>query len=274
MGPVRRAGPIGALRTRHFLCHANATRLRYLRLSSGSSSGAWGKLMIVKTWARSDGLPFAGGLIVLLAAAALPSDALAQAPPSRLQGPPASPLPPAAAPPALAQPAPATADLLERERFRRRAAEIAQKQLEVLAEQLREQLSFEIAQRKAAEAELSQAATRIKLTDQIDEERQRLLDDAMRKIKQQRDVLERQNLTLTQQLSAEASRRRALEVRLREAEALVQQTEPDAQGGAGGKLASRVEELERALNAAQWARKLAEAQLKLATERQNRNNSR
>ena len=69
----------------------------------------------------------------------------------------------------------ATAEL-GRERFRRKAAEVAQKQLEVLADLLREQLAKEIMARRAAEVVAAELLSRAKLEEQIDGERQRLKD--------------------------------------------------------------------------------------------------
>lgn len=69
---------------------------------------------------------------------------------------------------------PEVLDELGRERFRRKAAEDAQKQLEVLADNLRAQLAEEIKARQAAEAVASELLSRATLEAQIDGERQRL----------------------------------------------------------------------------------------------------
>ncbi|MFT5508483.1 MAG: hypothetical protein ACI89J_001558 [Hyphomicrobiaceae bacterium] len=122
----------------------------------------------------------------------------------------------------------ATAEL-GRERFRRKAAEVAQKQLEVLADQLREQLAKEIMARRAAEVVAAELLSRAKLEEQIDGERQRLKDAA----------------------PAVAPLRAGV-------------------GGDAFRLKTLVKDLERKLKAAEWARKLAEAQLKILSGNRER----
>lgn len=152
---------------------------------------------------------------------------------------------------------PADLELLRKERFRRRTAEAAQKQLERLAEQLREQLIAEVSARKSAEAALKSTLAKIKLAEDIDEERKRLRDSNVQALEKRREDLQRDNLRLSQQLAEEVNRRQQLEAKL----------EQVLNSGEQSKLAARIEELERALNAAQWARKLAEAQLELVAAR-------
>lgn len=187
------------------------------------------------------------GLLVLTGALAA-----AQSDPNRLQGPPLS----------ASRPAPGN-DILRKEQFRRRAAESAQKQLEQLAEQLREQLVLEVAARKAAEDTLTRTTTRNKLTDQIDQERQRLRGDQIETLKARRDTLEQQVLQLSRQLTDEAARRQKLEEQLQQAGGAV----PNATAG-NAKLNARIQRLEHELNAEKWARRLSEAQLKLLQARQ------
>jgi hypothetical protein len=124
---------------------------------------------------------------------------------------------------------PSGAAELGRERFRRKAAEAAQKQLEVLADQLRQQLAKEIAARRAAQVVAAELLSRATLEEQIDDERQRLKDAA-----------------------------RAV---------------PPLRAGASGdasQLVTLVKGLERKLKAAEWARKLAEAQLKILSGNRGR----
>lgn len=145
-------------------------------------------------------------LVVSLLASSLSiaaGQARCQSGPNRLQGP--SPVPPGLSP--------TDSDVLAREQFRRRAAEAAQKQLEKLADQLRTRLASEIAARKRAEAQLSELLRRSELTDQIDEQRQRLREDTV------------------------------------------------------AQLRARNKQLEGELNAALWAKKLAEEQLKVINQR-------
>lgn len=177
----------------------------------------------------------------------LPGHALAQ-----------SQQPPVAGP--IIETVPADIEMLRKERFRRRTAETAQKQLERLADQLREQLIAEVAARKSAEASLKSTLAKIKLSDDIDSERKRLRDSNLLALAKRRDDLERENLRLSQQLAEEINRRQQLEAKI----------EQVLNSGAEAKLAARIIELERALNAARWARKLAEAQLELVAERLNK----
>ena len=118
---------------------------------------------------------------------------------------------------------------LRRERFRRRAAEAAQKQLEVLADQLREQLAKEIAARKAAETVAAELALRTKFEEQVDGERQRL--KAATKVPEPK----RANV-----------------------------------GSDTSQLKAMINDLQRKLKAEEWARKLAEAQLKIISEKSSR----
>lgn len=160
------------------------------------------------------------GIAVAIAAAAAPAGA--QTLPSKLQG------------PTKAEDAPASAKqggaaALRRERFRRMAAEAAQKQLEILADQLRQQLAREITARQAAEVVAAELLSRAKLEEQIDSERQRLKAAAETATPQRAGV------------SGDASQLKAL-----------------------------IKDLERKLKTAEWARKLAEAQLKIMTGNRGR----
>ncbi|MBU2531951.1 MAG: hypothetical protein KKB37_04385 [Alphaproteobacteria bacterium] len=156
-------------------------------------------------------------------------------------------------------------DGLRREQFRRRAAEAAQKQLEHLAEKMRQQLGEEVAARKAAEASLARLLERVTLTDQIDEERQRLRDKKLEAVEARNQELERQVLDLSRQLAEEKANKEKLQTKIR--------TTANASADRGSnsdEMRSRIKQLERELNAAIWARKLAEAQLKLVSEREKR----
>lgn len=167
---------------------------------------------------------------------------------------------PKPAPGPIIETVPADIETLRKERFRRRTAEAAQKQLERLADQLREQLIAEVAARKSAEASLKSTLAKIKLSDDIDLERKRLRDSNLLALAKRRDDLERENLRLSQQLADEINRRQQLEAKI----------EQVLNSGAEAKLAARIVELERALNAARWARKLAEAQLELVSARMDK----
>lgn len=124
--------------------------------------------------------------------------------------------------PGLGQPE--ALDQLSRERFRRKAAEDAQKQLEVLADNLRAQLAEEVKARQVAEAVASELLSRARLEDQIDGERQRLRTSGKTAVPNRAAA------------SGDASQLKALVV-----------------------------DLQRRLKAAEWARKLAETQLKVMT---------
>jgi hypothetical protein len=197
-------------------------------------------------------------MLVLTTALISSVDALAQSAPSRLQGPPTLEL----------QQTQVSGEDLEREIFRRQAAEAAQKQLERLAENLRERLAAEVAARTSAEEKLADLTARIVVSDQIDQERQRMHSGQLATLEGERTALERKVSDLTQQLTEESRRRRELEVERDEAS-----RDPPAAAIESAKtiekLGARAKELERQLTAAEWARKLAEAQLKLIGERQN-----
>lgn len=189
--------------------------------------------------------------VLIAATSLLVPTANAQTSPSRLQG----PVPVERRSPDINR------DLLSRERFRRKAAEAAQKQLEALAGQLREQLVKEIAARKAAESKLADLTARTILTEQIDQERQRLRDDTAQKLEARRALQERELSDLKRRLKLETDQRKALETRTNE---LAQRNDSVAVN----ELNTRIKDLERQLTTAEWARKLAEAQLKLVNKRQ------
>jgi hypothetical protein len=211
-----------------------------------------------EVWRRAGFLQI-GSAIGLLALTG--ASAVAQSNPSRLQGPPFS----------TSRPAPASDDeILRREQFRRRAAEAAQKQLEQLAEQLREQLALEVTARKSAQEALARTVTRNKLTDQIDEERQRLRRDQIESLKARRDTLEQQVLQLTRRLADESARRKKLEENIQKAGGAASKIPPGATTDKT-KLNARIQQLEQALNAEKWARRLTEAQLRLLQQRRAKN---
>ncbi len=149
---------------------------------------------------------------------------------------------------------------LRKERFRRRAAEAAQKQIEQMADQLREQLGREVTARQTAEAVATELLSRASLEDQIDQERKRLRNEKV-------DILERMVEALSKRLTDERGRRQQLEeenAKLVKASAAGTDAAPKTKLSA---LRSRIKALERELAAAQWARKLAEAQLKVLTDK-------
>ena len=149
---------------------------------------------------------------------------------------------------------------MRKERFRRRAAEAAQKQIEQMADQLREQLGREVAARQTAEAVATELLSRASLENQIDQERKRLRNEKV-------DILERMVEALSKRLTDERARRQKLE---EENASLVKASAAGTDGAPISELAalrSRIKALERELAAAQWARKLAEAQLKVMTEK-------
>jgi len=162
----------------------------------------------------------------------------------------------------LRGPAPAVRDpevvaLLERERFRRESAEAAQKQLELMAEKLRQELVAEVKARQEIEQSSVELAARVTLADQIDQERQRLRSN---KVSQ----LEQKVAELTERLASETAQRRSLEKELK------RRATGTPANSADGDLKSRISELERKLKAAEWAHKLAEAQLDLLNGRGGR----
>ncbi|MFY0613602.1 MAG: hypothetical protein JXQ99_18875 [Hyphomicrobiaceae bacterium] len=157
---------------------------------------------------------------------------------------------------------------LRKERFRRRAAESAQKEIEQMAVQLHEQLGKEVSARRKAEGVAADLVSRASLENQIDKERDRLRTEKIKKLEQRRVLLEREVSTLTQRLAQERAKRRQLE----QDKAALTQAVAAAQPKAGSEtefdtLKSKVAELTRKLNAAEWARKLAEAQLRVITRR-------
>lgn len=154
-----------------------------------------------------------------------------------------------------------------KERFRRRAAEAAQKEIEQMADQLREQLGKEVTARRSAESVAAELVSRASLEDQIDQERARLRTAKIKTLEQRRAGLEREVKALTRRLAEERSRRRQLEEEkavLAKSVAAAQQN--TSSGAAIAALKAQVTELERKLNAAEWARKLAEAQLSVLTK--------
>lgn len=148
-------------------------------------------------------------------------------------------------------------DVLQREQFRRQAAEEARKQLEELAGQLRDQLGEEVARRRTSEARVLELTARLTLTDQLDQERQKFRQDRLESLETSRRSLEQELAVLNQRLTAETARRKALEAVVATHRATV--AAPDERDA----LQARIGELEKKLNATEWARKLAEAQLKL-----------
>lgn len=158
---------------------------------------------------------------------------------------------------------------LRKERFRRAAAEAAQKQLEQMAVQLRAQLGKEIAARQAAEALAADLLARTEVSEQIDRERERLRGEKIAALEKRRDVLERMLDTMTKRLAAERAKREQLETEKTAPTRIIGVRSNNATTAAAKALKSQVDTLKRQLAAAEWARKLAEAQLKLITEKRN-----
>ena len=157
--------------------------------------------------------------------------------------------------------------MLRREQFRREAAEAALKHLEQMADQLREQLGKEVTARRAAEAVASDLLSRASLEDQIDRERERLRDTRVQLLEKRSALLEQKIKDLTQRLTEERTRREQL---VAENVALTKSSTrpPSATVLAETEtLKLRIKSLERRLTAAEWARKLAEAQLKVFAEK-------
>ena len=155
---------------------------------------------------------------------------------------------------------------LRKERFRRRAAESARKEIEGMADDLRAQLGREISARRKAEGVAAELVSRASLEDQIDRERERLRSDKIRRLEQRRSALEREVKTLTERLAEERARRQKLEADkavLAEKVAGARATPSSAVDLVA--LKAQVTDLQRKLNAAEWARKLAEAQLRVVT---------
>lgn len=215
---------------------------------------------------------FAAGIAIgITLSAALPAGA--QSVPSRLQGParidsatPGSPLRPERPTKRIPQAGQLDA-ALRKERFRREAAEAAQKQLEKMAVQLRAQLGKEIAARQAAEALAADLLARTEVDDQIDRERERLRAQRTAALEQRRNVLERMLETMTKRLAAERAKREQLESEKTAPTRIIGVRSNDATTAEAKALKSQVATLKRQLVAAEWARKLAEAQLKLITEK-------
>lgn len=160
--------------------------------------------------------------------------------------------------------------VLRREQFRRQAAEAALKQLEKMADHLREQLGKEVTARRAAEAVASDLLSRASLEDQIDRERERLSDARVELLEKRSVLLEQKIKELTQRLTDERTRREQLEAE-NVALAKSSTTPPNASVLAETEtLKLRIKSLERRLTAAEWARKLAEAQLKVVSEKPTR----
>ncbi|MGI9476150.1 MAG: hypothetical protein ACR2PI_05565 [Hyphomicrobiaceae bacterium] len=155
---------------------------------------------------------------------------------------------------------------LRKERFRRRAAESARKEIEGMADNLREQLGREVSARRKAEGVAAELVSRASLENQIDQERDRLRSQKIRQLEQRRTLLEREVKTLTQRLVQERAKRKQLED---EKAALAKKVVDARQGTTSGTdlaaLKAKVSDLQRKLNAAEWARKLAEAQLRVVT---------
>lgn len=204
----------------------------------------------------------AGIAIGITLSSALPAGA--QSVPSRLQG-------PARVDGRTPGNAPPQAGMLDaelrKERFRREAAEAAQKQLEQMAVQLRAQLGKEIAARQAAEALASDLLARTEVNDQIDRERERLRAEKIATLEKRRDVLERMLDTMTKRLAAERTKREQLETDKTAPTKIIGVRATGAAAAETKALKSQVDTLKRQLAAAEWARKLAEAQLKLITEK-------
>lgn len=157
--------------------------------------------------------------------------------------------------------------LLRKERFRRRAAEAALKQLEQMAAQLREQLGKEISARQAAETVAAELLSRASLENQIDQERKRLRNEKIKILEERRALLERTVEAMAKRLADERAKRQQIEdetVSLAKTAAERPDTVTKAEMAA---LRSQVKALERELAAAEWARKLAEAQLKVITDK-------
>lgn len=160
--------------------------------------------------------------------------------------------------------------VLRREQFRREAAEAALKHLEQMADQLREQLGKEVTARRAAEAVASDLLSRASLEDQIDRERERLRDTRVQLLEKRSALLEQKIKELTQRLTEERTRREQLEA---ENVALTKSSTTPASATVLAEtetLKLRIKSLERRLTAAEWARKLAEAQLKVVSEKPTR----
>ena len=160
--------------------------------------------------------------------------------------------------------------VLRREQFRREAAEAALKHLEQMADQLREQLGKEVTARRAAEAVASDLLSRASLEDQIERERERLRDSRVRLLEKRGAMLENKVKVLTQRLADESARREQLEA---ENAALAKSATTPASAtdiAETETLKLQIKSLERRLAAAEWARKLAEAQLKVVSEKATR----
>lgn len=192
---------------------------------------------------------FAALAVAMMVASPLSAQNL---PPSRLQGPPVD----------------ATDDmmardtLLRRELFRRRAAEAAQKELEQIAEQLRLALAREITARRKAEENAAALASRESLSDEIDRERQRLRERRAKAERARRAELEREIETLRQRLRVADAANAKLRKKL-ERNGAGAKTARAGQVDGGEREADRIRTLEKRLAAAEWAKKVAEAQLEL-----------
>ena len=157
-------------------------------------------------------------------------------------------------------------EMLRKERFRREAAEAAQKQLERMALQLRTQLGKDISARQAAEALAADLLARSELNDQIDRERERLHTERIATLEKRRSVLERRLNIMSKRLATERTKRQQLETD-KTARIKIISVGPKSAAAETKVLKIQVDALKRQLAATEWARKLAEAQLKLITDK-------